>query len=139
MIIDKDHFKAKRGRERVRFVLVFLLLLIAINALAGGYYGMAGAKNIPREWLEGTPFSSYFIPSLFLFLIIGGSCLFAAISILLRRAKGAIIAFISAAIIILWLIIQVAMIGYVSWMQPATAAAAIVIIVLTFPIHKNAV
>ena len=33
---------------------------------------MAGAENVPVEWLQGSPFHSYFIPGLFLFLTVGG-------------------------------------------------------------------
>ncbi len=122
----------------VRYILGFLLLLLAITAFAGGYYGMTGAKDIPVEWLDGTPFSSYFLPSLFLFLVIGGTCLFATIAIFKSHPLGTKIAFLSATIIILWLIIQVAIIGYVSWMQPATASIALVIIFLTFITPVNA-
>lgn len=130
--------QAARISRPIRYMLIFLLLLVAINAFAGGYYGMAGAKNIPLEWLEGTPFTNYFIPSLFLFLIIGGSSLFASIALIKSHPLGTKIAFISAALIILWLIIQVVMIGYVSWMQPATAAVALVIILLTSLTFINA-
>ena len=28
----------------------------ALNAFGGGYYGLAGAQGIPREWLRGSPF-----------------------------------------------------------------------------------
>ena len=38
-----------------------------INALAGGYYSMAGARNVPLEWLKGSLFDSYFIPGVVLF------------------------------------------------------------------------
>ena len=43
----------------VRYTLGLLLLLVAINAFGGGYYGMAGAKDVPVEWLEGSPFHNY--------------------------------------------------------------------------------
>src|SRR4051812_27480018 len=53
-------------REGSRWILGSLLLLVALNAFGGGYYGMAGAPNVPTEWLEGSPFTSYFLPSLIL-------------------------------------------------------------------------
>ena len=123
--------KRRMQSKLVRYTLGFLLLFVALNAFGGGYYGMAGAKNIPIEWLEGTPFSNYFIPSLFLFSIIGGSSLLAAIAIFRKHPLGTKLAFVSASIVILWLIIQVVMIGYVSWMQPVTAIVALLIIILT--------
>ncbi len=123
--------EARPLSKSVRNILGSLLAFISVNAFAGGYYGMAGAKNIPVEWLRGTPFSTYFLPSLFLFLVIGGTTLFAAITVFKKHPLGTKIALISATIIILWLIIQVIMIGYVSWMQPVTAFIALVIIFLT--------
>ncbi len=65
----------------IRYTLGLVLFLVAINAFAGGYYGMAGAKNVPLEWLTGSPFHSYFLPGLILFLAVGGSALFAAIAV----------------------------------------------------------
>jgi len=36
---------------------------------------MGGGLDLPSEWLEGTPFSDYFIPGLILFIVVGGACL----------------------------------------------------------------
>lgn len=116
----------------VRNTLGILLLVLAINAFGGGYYGMAGAKNIPREWLKGSPFSNYFVPSLILFIGIGGSALLAAIFVFRQYTQARKAAFICGIIVLLWLIVQITIIGYVSWMQPTTAIAAIVILLLAW-------
>ena len=42
-----------------------LLLFLALNAFGGGYYGMAGAKDVPVEWLEGSPFNNFFFLPLY--------------------------------------------------------------------------
>jgi hypothetical protein len=120
----------------VRYTLGTLLLLVAVNAIAGGYYGMAGAKNVPTEWLKGSPFHNYFIPGLILFVCIGGSALFAAIAVFRRHHTARKAAFICSIIILIWLMVQVAIIGYVSWMQPTTALAAIFILFLTRQLPK---
>src|SRR5687768_10066629 len=99
----------------VRYTLSALLFLIALNAFAGGYYGMAGAKNIPTEWLKGSPFQTYFIPSLILFLCVGGSSLIAAIAVFKNRPTSRVSSFISGIITLCWLSVQIAIIGYVSW------------------------
>ena len=116
----------------VRNALGILLLVLAINAFGGGYYGMAGAKNIPTEWLKGSPFSNYFVPSLILLVGIGGSALLAAIFVFRQYTQARKAAFICGIIVILWLIVQVTIIGYVSWMQPTTAVAAILILLLAW-------
>lgn len=126
----------KTSEKFIRFALGILLLLVAINAFAGGYYGMAGAKNIPREWLKNSPFHNYFIPSLILFIVIGSSSLFAAVTVFRRDRFGRKASLLCGVIILIWLGVQIAIIGYVSWMQPATAIAAVLIIFLSFLIPE---
>jgi hypothetical protein len=121
----------------VRNVLGILLLLVAINAFGGGYYGMAGAKNVPGEWLKGSPFHSYFIPSLILFVCIGGSALFAAIALFKQKIIARNAALFCGVFILIWLAVQVSIIGYVSWMQPVTATVAILIFFIAWHLPKK--
>jgi hypothetical protein len=138
--MKKNHLMNKQYSHRrekfIRYTLGILLLFVAINAFAGGYYGMVGAKNVPTEWLKGSPFHNYFVPSLFLFVCVGGLSLYAGIAVFRRHRMARIAAFICGTIILLWLAAQVAIIGYVSWMQPATAVAALIILFLTWQLPK---
>ena len=61
---------ARAHPAATRYSLGGLLAFGALNAFAGGYYGMSGAEDVPREWLEGSPFEDYFIPGLILFLVV---------------------------------------------------------------------
>lgn len=128
----------KAGRW-VQIPLGILLLVLALNALGGGYYGMAGAKDIPIEWLKGSPFRDYFFPGLILLIFVGGSALVAAILVFIKHRLAKIAAFGSCAIVVIWLSVQVAIIGYVSWMQPTTAALTVIIFLFTFqlPVYGN--
>jgi len=121
-----------KGPLSVRRALGVLLAFGAINAFAGGYYGLSGAKGVPLEWLDGSPFASYFIPSLIRLIVVGGSFVTAAVAVFacLRCARPAALA--AAVIVTGWLATQVAIIGYVSWMQPTTAVAAFAIFVLAW-------
>lgn len=121
-----------------RYLLGGLLAFGALNAFAGGYYGMSGAEDVPKEWLEGTPFSDYFIPGLILFIIAGGSFLVASIMVFakLRHARAA--AFAAGAVVLGWLAAEMALIGYVSWMQPATAVGGLVILLLAWVLPREA-
>jgi len=120
----------------IRNTLGILLLILALNALGGGYYGMSGAKDVPIEWLKGSPFQNYFIPSLILFLCIGGSALLAGILVFKQQHLAKKMAFGSSIIVLLWLAVQLAIIGYVSWMQPTTAILAVSILFLTLQLPK---
>jgi hypothetical protein len=113
--------------KRAKIALIVIQLLVMVNAFGGGFYGLNGAKAIPRAWLDGSPFSSFFIPSLFLFVVIGGGMLVATI-VLLRRARLAPWVSLGVGVLLmLWIVVQVSIIGYVSWMQPTSfiAGAAI--------------
>ena len=115
----------------INYSLGILLAFLALNAFGGGYYGMSGAKDVPLEWLDGSPFKSYFIPGLFLFIVVGGSALFASILVFKRHPKARFAAMATAIIVLLWLTVQVLIIGYISWMQPVTTILALLILVFT--------
>lgn len=65
----------------IRYSLGGLLALGALNALGGGYYGLTGAVGVPTQWLEGSAFEDYFVPSLILLIAVGGSFMVAAIAV----------------------------------------------------------
>jgi hypothetical protein len=130
---DKNHTVVKSNR--IRLVLIILLFVIGLNGLGGGYYGMNGAKDVPLEWLSGSPFTSYFVPGLFLFICVGGFCLLAAITLYLRKRFAHLLAIICGSVLLLWIIVQVIIIGYVSWLQPTMLIAGILIILLAWQYH----
>jgi hypothetical protein len=82
--------KLKSTEKLTRYTIGILLLLLAINAFAGGYFRMAGAKNIPTERLKNSPFHSYFVPSLILFVCwwFGSHCWHSSIQTAQDRTKS---------------------------------------------------
>lgn len=120
-----------------RITLGTLLTILALNAFGGGFYGITGAKDIPVEWLRGSPFPNYFIPGLFLFVVIGGSAMVASIMVFRQHPLARIAAFGCGILVLAWLLVQVFIIGYVSWMQPATAIVAVLILLVTPQLPKH--
>lgn len=120
-----------------RYALAGLLAFGALNAFAGGYYGLSGAPGVPVEWLEGSPFNDYTVPSLILFIVVGGSLLIAAMSVFARSRFARASALIAGAIVLVWIAVQVAIIGYVSWMQPATATGGLLVLLLARMLPKS--
>jgi hypothetical protein len=116
----------------IRYSLGGLLAFGALNAFAGGYYGMSGAKDVPREWLEGSPFDDYFVPGLGLFLVVGGSLLAAAIAVFAGLRVARLAALGAGLVVLAWLAVETLVIGYVSWMQPATTIGALLILLLAW-------
>jgi len=82
-VARRNPVAAQTRSTLTRYLFEGLLAFVALNAFAGGYYGLSGAKGIPREWLTGRPFASYFIPGLFLLVVIGG----AAVEVLAELAS----------------------------------------------------
>lgn len=111
-------------------MLIALLGFTGLNALGGGLYGLAGAPSVPRELLQGSPFSTFFVPSLVLLFIVGGS-MFVALFFVLRRArKAGQVAALAGLILLGWVGVQVAMIGLQSFLQPVMASIGTAIALL---------
>jgi hypothetical protein len=122
---------AEHSYSWTRYLLGGLLALGALNAFAGGFYGLSGAEGVPVELLEGSPFRTYFVPSLILFVVVGGSFLFAAIAVFARFRIGRLSALSAGVVVLIWIVVQVSIIGYVSWLQPATAVGGLLILGLS--------
>jgi hypothetical protein len=116
----------------IRYALGGLLAFGALNAFASGYYGLAGAKGVPTEWLEGSVFADYFVPSLILFGFVGGLFLVAAVAVFTCLRISRLAAFGAGVVVLGWIAAQVAIIGYVSWMQPTTTVAGLLVLILAW-------
>jgi hypothetical protein len=116
----------------MKVALIVLELCIGVGALAGGLNALTGAKGVPREWLDRTPFKSYFVPGLLLFVVIGGSML-AAAGLLLGGASAARLVSLEAGIVLLgWIAAQLATIGFRHWLQPLFLVLGLAVVVLSF-------
>ena len=74
-----------------RITLVAIELFVGLWAVIGGVGLVTGAipfLRMPVEYLQSTPFSDYTIPGLLLLLVVGGSFLVAAATILTGREVG---------------------------------------------------
>lgn len=119
------------AQNRTHNTLGLLLAVMAIACFAGGYFGMSGAANLPIEWLDSSPFHDYFIPSLFLFLVVGGVNLAASILVFKQNRWERYASYIAGILLLAWIAAQVSIIGYQSWMQPAVAITGIFVILFT--------
>lgn len=122
--------KSKKTKT-LHIILGIMLAFGALNAFGGGWYGMSGAEGVPVELLEGSPFSSYFAPSLILFIVVGGSFLTASVMNFAYSRFARIASLASVGVVFIWLIVQLIIIGYISWMQPATATFACGVLILS--------
>ena len=122
------HIFAPRKPERL--ALLLLQGVIALNAVGGAVYGLAGAEAVPREWLEGTPFRSYLVPSLILLIGVGGGMAFAGILSLRDSIRAPEAAMAAGLVLVGWISVQVVVIvpeGGFSWLQPTMLVAGLLV------------
>jgi hypothetical protein len=114
--------------------LLALELFVAFWAFAGGVGMMGGGLDLPSEWLDGTPFADYFIPGLILFVVVGGSMLAASLAVWSRSLFAGPVSLVVGFILVIWITVQVVLIGYRSWMQPTFFAFSLAIVALSIPL-----
>ena len=129
--VERSHFVPSHAPATLsRVALGCLLAFGAINAAGGAWYGLAGARGAPLEWLAGSPFEDYFVPSFLLLAVVGGSLLTAAIAVFKGSSIARRAARIAGTILAAWIVAQMAIIGFVSWLQPITALGALAVLAL---------
>jgi hypothetical protein len=129
-----------RPRWQTRWLLVVVEFVVAVNAVGGAVWGLAGAKNVPREWLDGTPFHSYLIPNLILLVAVGGGMSIAALALVVRHRLAPEVSVAAALILVVWITAQVLIIvpdGGFSWLQPTMFAAGLVIAALGWRLRRQ--
>ncbi|MBC7292550.1 MAG: hypothetical protein H5T84_00340 [Thermoleophilia bacterium] len=119
------------GHRVLRNVVIGLDLFVGVTALIGGIYALTGAKSVPREWLRGTFFQSYKVPGLVLLVVVGGSML-TAVTMLLTGVRVARIISLEAGVVLIgWILVQMAMIGYRSPLQPLYLILGLAVVVMS--------
>ena len=96
--------------------LLVLLTFLGLSGVAGGV-GLVGAPTgaglgIPLEWLHGSPFANYFAPGLVLLIALGVLPLFVVAGLWLRAKWSRPAAASIGAMVLIWLVFEVAIIGY---------------------------
>ena len=112
--------------------------LTAVNAVGGSVYGLRGAPTIPREWLEGSPFTDYKIPSLFLGVAVGGSSAMSAVTAWRGADRAGLATVAAGGILTTWVATQVAIIGLRAFLQPLFGGVGITMIALGAKLHCDA-
>ena len=116
------------------WLLLVLELVVAANAVGGGLYGLSGAEGVPPEWLDGSPFETYLIPSLVLLVVVGGTMALAAAALLMHHRRAPELSIGAGVVLLVWLAIEMLIIP-LSWLQPAFLVVALAVILLGFRIR----
>lgn len=99
-----------------RRILLFLLIFQALSGCLGGarlVVDPSGASiDLPVELLAGSAFSNYLVPGLVLLIVLGIGPWVAAYGVWRRNPWGWKSSFVVGAALIIWLAIQIRIIGY---------------------------
>ena len=130
------HDRRRSHTANPRRVLMGLEALIALNAFGGGLYGLAGAEGVPPEWLDGTPFDSYVVPSLVLMLVVGGSMAVAFASHVRQRPRADDAAIAAGLVLLGWIAVECIVIPF-SWLQPLFAGLGLLVVALAVRARRS--
>jgi hypothetical protein len=117
-------------RRQTEQTVAALGAVTAISAIGGSIYGLGGAPTLPREWLGGSPFETYTVPSLILGFAVGGSSAGAAVTAWRGQQTAAPATVLAGAVLSGWVATQVAIIGPRSFLQPVMGGVGIAMIAL---------
>lgn len=81
--------------------------------------------GLSLEWLAGTPFDDFFIPGLLLFWVVGGSYLTAGLCLIYQQPWARAAVFFAGATLTIWIIVQIALLGPATWLQPLLLAGGL--------------
>jgi len=139
----------KSKRPFTLWVLAGLMLLIGIGAVISGPLLFLAPDGHLMSWsvdtLKGSPFPDFLIPGVILFLFVGVYPLFVAYSLLkqprwqwpdklnpLKRYRWPWSASLATGIVLLiWIVTETALLGYISFLQPVVTLWGVALIVLT--------
>ena len=122
-------------------ILGYLQLFIGMGAVAGALpmilTPLGSGDGLSIEVLQNTPFTNYLIPGIILFSINGiGSLVASYFSLKLLKPAG-ILGMIFGIALIIWIIVQVYLLGFVSWLQPLYLALGTLELILGIIIFRR--
>ncbi len=94
----------------VRIAIFGLAVIGALTTIAGGVGILTGAIAFPLEYLQGSPFVDYTIPGLALGILVGGSFLFAAVTIFTGREMGVLASALAGLFMIGFEVVEIAIV-----------------------------
>lgn len=116
-----------------RITLIALETLMGLAAVVSGPALIAtNGLGMPAEWMESSPFGSYTVPGLVL-LAVGIVNLAGAVLVLRRHRWDAPTSAVAGLLWVGWFVVQVAVVGYVSWQQPFYFVIGLLILGLSTP------
>lgn len=133
--------KNMRPSRRITIPLAMLQGVIGLGAIGGGAFLILDpsgeSMGFSLELLQGSPFKNYLIPGLFLFLVNGVGSLVGSGLTARRNSLAGSLALVLGLILMAWIVIQVAIIGLATGLQPLFFALGLVEAILGWILQRR--
>lgn len=134
----------KNLSKKLKVFFISLIVIEFFNGLSGlaGGLGLisdpsAASLGMELSWLEGTPFSTYLIPGIILFVFNGLGNILAAVLSIRKHPHFPLAALFFGAGMMIWIVSQVAFIGYKNFLQPLYFSTGLIQTLLGIIIFQN--
>ena len=122
-------------------ILGSVQLFVALGAIPAGLMFLldtSGAMmGTSQAMLAHSPFSSFLIPGLFLLVVNGLGNAAGAVLSFKRKSLAAMAGLFLGIVLCLWIVIQVYMIGFISFLQPLMFAVGVVEAVTGWMLYRK--
>lgn len=119
--------------NNIRLVAICLLVFNGLNAIAAGWFLVTDPTGdtlgMSTVFLEYSPFNSFLIPGIILFVAIGLFSITAAIFAILRSVHYARLVFFEGVILTGWIIIQMMLLRTTNFLHILFGVVGIVLVV----------
>lgn len=127
--------------KKVFLIEGILQIFIGVGAVIYGLllasYPDGSKAGLPLELLSGSPFANYLIPGILLLLVNGvGNVVSSILSFSRHKYAGYAGMFFGVALII-WIIVQIILIGYANLLQPFYLSLGIIELLLGIIMYKQ--
>jgi hypothetical protein len=102
------------GERIARLTLIGLELFLAAAAIVGA---VSVVPTLPKEWLDGSPFSDYTVPALALGVLVGGGACLAAALLVVRPEWGALASVLVGLAMAIFEVVETVVVGLDIWLH----------------------
>ncbi|MFZ7127697.1 MAG: hypothetical protein ACOWWM_16185 [Desulfobacterales bacterium] len=115
---------------------------VGLSAILGGVQLVSdptgSGAGLPLDWLQGSPFSDYFIPGLVLLVAIGLGTSVAAGATWLGFHRAGLLAMSSGLVLVVFILTEVWMVGLRTFLQPLFLVLGLLILALGIVAERRA-
>jgi len=127
--------------KRVFLIEGILQAFIGVGAVVYGLlliFDPSGNKaSLPLELLSNSPFANYLIPGILLFLVNGVGNVVSSVLSFTKSTYAGYAGILFGLALIVWIFVQVMLIGYASWLQPFYLVLGILELIFGIIIYKQ--